>query len=183
MWLYPLPALVALVGWIYVAATPDQRQNLGTALILLILGLAAYYLRARAVKIWPFAQSNTPLAPTPVSADFSTLGWPRFSACNSPGLNRGLVASPPIPSGEERLRTLRIVAPAASRRLMWCSLTLRWANRRECGQQHENFVVVGRFRRALAQKRRRPSSLANARAPQSVTNPPYLFLQVTTLYC
>ncbi len=59
MWLYPLPALVALVGWIYVAATPDQRQNLGTALILLVLGLGAYYLRARAVKIWPFGQSST----------------------------------------------------------------------------------------------------------------------------
>jgi len=59
MWLYPLPALVALVGWIYVAVTPDQRQNLGTALILLVLGLGAYYLRARAVKIWPFAQPKS----------------------------------------------------------------------------------------------------------------------------
>jgi amino acid transporter len=54
MWLYPVPALVALVGWIYVAATPDQRQNLGTALILLLLGLGAYLLRAKVLKTWPF---------------------------------------------------------------------------------------------------------------------------------
>jgi amino acid transporter len=55
MWLYPLPAMVALVGWIYVAATPDQRQYLGTAVILLWLGLGVYFLRARLTKSWPFA--------------------------------------------------------------------------------------------------------------------------------
>jgi len=54
MWLYPLPAIVALVGWIYVAATPDQRQYLGTALLLLLFGLAAYIARARARASWPF---------------------------------------------------------------------------------------------------------------------------------
>jgi amino acid transporter len=58
MWLYPLPALIALVGWIYVAATPEQRQYLGTAVFLLLLGLGAYFLRARAVKSWPFGQAN-----------------------------------------------------------------------------------------------------------------------------
>ena len=51
---YPLPALVALTGWIYVAATPGQRQFVGTAGILLLLGLAAYFLRARVVRSWPF---------------------------------------------------------------------------------------------------------------------------------
>jgi amino acid transporter len=54
MWLYPVPALVALIGWIYVAATPDQRQYLGTALILLFFGLAAYFLRAKVIRSWPF---------------------------------------------------------------------------------------------------------------------------------
>jgi hypothetical protein len=44
-WLYPVPALEALFGWIYVAVGSDQRQYLGTALILLLLGLAAYFLR------------------------------------------------------------------------------------------------------------------------------------------
>lgn len=54
MWLYPVPAIIALVGWIYVAATPDQRQYLGTAFLLLFAGLAAYLLRAKAVNLWPF---------------------------------------------------------------------------------------------------------------------------------
>jgi formate hydrogenlyase subunit 3/multisubunit Na+/H+ antiporter MnhD subunit len=57
MWFYPVPALIALVGWIYVAATPDQRQYLGTALILLLLGLAVYFLRANLFKLWPFEKN------------------------------------------------------------------------------------------------------------------------------
>ena len=54
MWLYPIPALIALIGWIFIAATPDQRQNLGAAVILLLLGFAAYFLRARTAELWPF---------------------------------------------------------------------------------------------------------------------------------
>ncbi len=57
MWLYPFPALIALVGWIYVASVPEQLQNLGTAVILLLLGLGAYFLRARAGNLWPFGGS------------------------------------------------------------------------------------------------------------------------------
>jgi amino acid transporter len=53
MWLYPLPAIVALVGWTYVASTPDQRQYVGSAAILLILGLVAYLLRAKTARSWP----------------------------------------------------------------------------------------------------------------------------------
>src|ERR1700730_9353965 len=58
MWLYPFPAIIALIGWIYVAATPDQRQYLGTAVILLLMGLGVYFLRARATKSWPFAPAR-----------------------------------------------------------------------------------------------------------------------------
>jgi amino acid transporter len=54
MWFYPVPALIALVGWIYVAAAPEQRTNLDTAAIFLILGVGAYTLRARIKKSWPF---------------------------------------------------------------------------------------------------------------------------------
>jgi len=53
MWLYPVPAVVALLGWIYVASTPDQRQYLGTAGVLLLVGLVAYLLRAKVAKSWP----------------------------------------------------------------------------------------------------------------------------------
>ena len=56
MWLYPVPAIVALVGWIYVAATPDQRQYLSTGLLLFAIGLAAYFLRARVVRSWPLGR-------------------------------------------------------------------------------------------------------------------------------
>ncbi|MBV9625596.1 MAG: APC family permease [Acidobacteria bacterium] len=59
MWLYPLPALVALTGWIYVAITPEQRHFLHTALVLLLLGLGAYFIRAQAIKSWPFASRST----------------------------------------------------------------------------------------------------------------------------
>jgi len=57
MWLYPIPALIALLGWIYVATTPEQRQFLGTAMVLLSLGSVGYLLRARVVKSWPFART------------------------------------------------------------------------------------------------------------------------------
>jgi len=53
MWLYPVPAIVALVGWTYVASTPDQRQYVQSAGILLVLGLIAYMLRARTLRSWP----------------------------------------------------------------------------------------------------------------------------------
>lgn len=53
MWFYPAPAIIALIGWIYVAATPDQRQYLGTALVLFVVGFAAYFLRAKVVRSWP----------------------------------------------------------------------------------------------------------------------------------
>ena len=64
MRLYPAPALVALIGWIYVAATPEQRQYLGSALVLLVLGLGAYFLRARAVRSWPLSQKVHGRQPT-----------------------------------------------------------------------------------------------------------------------
>ncbi len=63
MWFYPIPAIIALVGWVFVAATPQQRQNLGTAVILLLLGLGAYFLRARAGKLWPFGQIHNRSTP------------------------------------------------------------------------------------------------------------------------
>ena len=53
MWLYPIPAIIALVGWTYVASTPDQRQYVGSAVILLGFGLGAYWIRARTSRSWP----------------------------------------------------------------------------------------------------------------------------------
>jgi len=58
MWLYPVPALVALAGWIYVALTPAQLHYVGAALVLLAAGVAAYLLRARQRQEWPFADAT-----------------------------------------------------------------------------------------------------------------------------
>jgi amino acid transporter len=58
MWLYPLPALVALLGWIYVGISPEQRQNIGTALVLVLLGVSAYLIRARLIKGWPLMKTS-----------------------------------------------------------------------------------------------------------------------------
>lgn len=62
MWLYPVPAIIAAFGWVYVAITPDQRRNVGTAVLLLVLGIGAYFLRARAVKSWPFGEEANRLS-------------------------------------------------------------------------------------------------------------------------
>ena len=53
MWLYPLPSLVALAGWIFVFATSDARVilfGLGT----LMLGVVAFALWSWRSKEWPF---------------------------------------------------------------------------------------------------------------------------------
>lgn len=66
MWLYPVPALVALAGWIYVAVSPAQRRYLGATLILALVGLAAYCLWAWQRRQWPFSPLASPPAPPPV---------------------------------------------------------------------------------------------------------------------
>ena len=58
MWLYPVPALVALVGWIYVGISPDQRQNIGTAVVLFAMGVGVYLIRARLANAWPLERAS-----------------------------------------------------------------------------------------------------------------------------
>ena len=53
MWLYPLPALVALVGWIFVFATTPVRVIL-FGLGVLALGCVAFLLWSWRTKRWPF---------------------------------------------------------------------------------------------------------------------------------
>jgi amino acid transporter len=57
MWLYPLPALVALAGWAFIFATT------GVAVILfglgvLVLGAACFLVWSRRVRQWPFAEAR-----------------------------------------------------------------------------------------------------------------------------
>jgi amino acid transporter len=53
MWLYPLPALVALLGWIFVFAT-TQVQVILFGVGVLALGCAAFLLWSWNTKRWPF---------------------------------------------------------------------------------------------------------------------------------
>jgi amino acid transporter len=53
MWLYPLPALVALLGWVFVFVTTDVRVIL-FGLAVLALGGVAFLAWSRRVRRWPF---------------------------------------------------------------------------------------------------------------------------------
>jgi amino acid transporter len=54
IWLYPVPALVALLGWIFVFATTDVRVIL-FGLGVLAAGFVAFLIRSRSSARWPFA--------------------------------------------------------------------------------------------------------------------------------
>jgi len=65
MWLYPLPAIVALAGWIAVFLSSGMRYVL-FGLLTLLAGLAVFFLRARWTRSWPFVHdSNQRAAPSP----------------------------------------------------------------------------------------------------------------------
>jgi amino acid transporter len=53
MWFYPLPGLISSCGWIYVLATAE-RKSLTFAFGVLVVGTAAYMIRARMRGEWPF---------------------------------------------------------------------------------------------------------------------------------
>jgi basic amino acid/polyamine antiporter, APA family len=60
MWLYPLPALLASVGFLFVLF---GRQNFGKeiryAVVILLVGLAIYMGRAWKGRDWPFGRIET----------------------------------------------------------------------------------------------------------------------------
>jgi amino acid transporter len=54
MWLFPVPALVALCGWLFLFITADRIHQEYAALVI-VLGLVSYFVWARLTKRWPFA--------------------------------------------------------------------------------------------------------------------------------
>jgi amino acid transporter len=57
IWLYPLPNLLALFGWIFVFATTDWKIisfGLGT----LVLGLLCFVLWSYQTRQWPFGRTE-----------------------------------------------------------------------------------------------------------------------------
>jgi amino acid transporter len=53
MWLYPLPAFLATVGFIFVLR--DRAKELRYALVIVLVGAAIYLYRASRHREWPFA--------------------------------------------------------------------------------------------------------------------------------
>ncbi len=59
MWLYPLPALVALLGWLFIFATTPIRVIL-FGVGVLALGCLAFLVWSRNVRSWPFSLEEAP---------------------------------------------------------------------------------------------------------------------------
>jgi len=57
MWLYPLPGIISIGGWIYILATAAGHSLL-FAFGVFAVGTAAYMVRARVRKEWPFAMQT-----------------------------------------------------------------------------------------------------------------------------
>ena len=57
VWLYPLPSLVAMTGWIFVIATSGWKYIASGAGVIAV-GIAAYLWRARASGEWPFKEER-----------------------------------------------------------------------------------------------------------------------------
>jgi APA family basic amino acid/polyamine antiporter len=58
MWAYPLPGILAACGWVYVLATAAPRSLL-FAVGVLVVGTAAYLLRASRRGEWPFGKPSS----------------------------------------------------------------------------------------------------------------------------
>jgi hypothetical protein len=57
MWLYPLPNLVALVGWIFLFAT-SGAEVMAFGLGTLALGIAAFFAWSKWTHRWPFGAAG-----------------------------------------------------------------------------------------------------------------------------
>jgi amino acid transporter len=57
MWLYPLPAVIAMLGWIFVFATTQVRV-IAFGLGVLALGGIAFLLWSWNSKLWPFGMTE-----------------------------------------------------------------------------------------------------------------------------
>jgi amino acid transporter len=64
MWLYPLPALIASVGFVFIVISrTDSLKQIRYALFILITGVGIYLIRSWPNREWPFGAG----APAPVS--------------------------------------------------------------------------------------------------------------------
>jgi amino acid transporter len=54
IWLYPLPSLLALLGWTFLFVTSDPKV-IALGLATLLLGVAIFYIWSWRTRRWPFA--------------------------------------------------------------------------------------------------------------------------------
>jgi hypothetical protein len=54
MWLYPLPAIIAFIGWSYIFLTSGWKY-VALGLLTLAVGVLIYFFRAYSTRTWPFA--------------------------------------------------------------------------------------------------------------------------------
>jgi amino acid transporter len=60
MWLYPLPALIAAFGFVYVLIMrPNFAKEIRYGLIILVLGIVIYLIRSFTRREWPFAAQQS----------------------------------------------------------------------------------------------------------------------------
>jgi hypothetical protein len=59
MWLYPLPCLVALFGWIFIFATTEPKV-IALGLGSVVLGVAAFLIWAKTNRTWPWNSESAP---------------------------------------------------------------------------------------------------------------------------
>jgi len=56
MWLYPIPALLAIAGFVFILVSrPNFLREIRYAIVILVLGLAIYLVRSWRRREWPFA--------------------------------------------------------------------------------------------------------------------------------
>ncbi len=56
MWLYPVPAVVAFLGWTYIFLTSGWGY-IGMGLVTLLAGIAVFLAWARLTRMWPFSRA------------------------------------------------------------------------------------------------------------------------------
>ena len=59
MWLYPLPALMAIAGFVFIlVARKNFQREIKYALVILVAGLLIYFVRSWKRKEWPFRRHS-----------------------------------------------------------------------------------------------------------------------------
>jgi amino acid transporter len=55
MWIYPIPGIISILGWLYILGTASLKALL-FALAVFLIGSAAFFIRARLRREWPWAK-------------------------------------------------------------------------------------------------------------------------------